>query len=115
MEESLTFKKARRNLHSLLQLRTLNSNPQVNIYFQPPTNIKLSYPAIVYRSTGTTNLYGDGLIYLKYYEFEIVVITSDPESQIPYDLLDGLEYATITSQYQSDNLYHTAIRVSTNN
>lgn len=112
MEQSLTFKQVRRNLNNRV---SSIAGPDVKLYFQPPTNVSLQFPSIVYRSTGTMDTYGNGKLYLRYYEFELVVITKDAESQLPYDLVDGLEYATITSQYQSDNLYHTAIRVSTIN
>lgn len=109
MAVSQKFSIIRRQVHQTL---VDIAGSDVKVYYQPPTNVSLQYPCIVYRSTGTNTAYANNEPYYYVYEFEIVVMSMDPEFQLPYDILNGISYTSITSQYQRDNIYHTAIRLA---
>jgi hypothetical protein len=49
-----------------------------NVYFQPPANIRIIYPCIIYRRISKRNDYGNDDKYLKKQEYEITVIDKNP-------------------------------------
>lgn len=58
-----------------------------NVYFQPPETSKMQYPCIVYeRSTIQTN-HADNLSYLNTKRYEVTVIDTDADSEIPDKVL----------------------------
>lgn len=53
-----------------------------NVYFQPPENLKMNYPCIVYERHGIDDTFADNDIYLQPYQYRIIVIDDDPDSEI---------------------------------
>lgn len=54
-----------------------------NVYFQPPSNIVLKFPCIVYNRERYETTNADNLDYLTRTRYEVTVIDRDPESDIP--------------------------------
>ena len=52
--------RTRLDLQKLLE-KTLGSR---NVYFQPPPNVQMEYPAIVYKRQKIDNDFGDDLVYI---------------------------------------------------
>lgn len=77
-----------------------------NVYFQPPSNIKMKYPCIVYAMTGKLRLYGSDVIHFSKKEYRITVIDRDPDSQIPDQIESTLKYCGFDQMYTIDNLNH---------
>ena len=76
-----------------------------NVYFQPPADIKMKYPCIVYELEKTDVTRADNNPYLLYDMYSLKYITRDPDDA------NRLRFITIplcTSQkmYIADNLYH---------
>lgn len=68
---------------SLLQTLLKEVLGSDNVYFQPPSNISMKYPAIVYqRDTGETR-FADDLPYVRDIRYQITVIDRNPDSVIP--------------------------------
>lgn len=80
-----------------------------NVYFQPPSNIQMTYPCIVYNKTGKNRHFGNDVIYLSQQGYNITVIETNPDSAIA----DGIEmhfpYCGINQYFITDNLYHTSL------
>jgi hypothetical protein len=98
--------KSREILHEVL-CNTLGSR---NVYFQPPESIKLKYPAIVYSKKNFMNNYAENRIYKESVVYDIVVIDTDPESEV-VDKLLKLPLCNFDRCYTADNLYHNALTI----
>lgn len=90
-----------------LQLQTLlesllGSN---HVYFQPPTNISMQYPCIVYKRDRARTQFADNKPYRYAKGYQIMVIDRDPDSDIP-DRIASLPSCTFDRHYTADNLNH---------
>jgi len=75
------------------------------VYFQPPENLKMKYPCIVYqRVTGDTQ-FADNIPYIIKKRYQITVIDSNPDSPIP-DKVAQLPYCVFDRHFTSGNLNH---------
>lgn len=95
--------RTRLDLQKLLE-KTLGSR---NVYFQPPPNVQMEYPAIVYKRQKIGNDFGDDLVYMQSHFYSVIVIDSNPDSPIVMDIskIPGIQY---DRNYVFDNLYHDA-------
>ena len=76
-----------------------------NVYYQPPENLKMNYPAIVYSKTIPDIKRANDKIYLQKNCYEIIVISKSPDNPV-IDKLIGLPYCSYDRNYISDNLHH---------
>lgn len=81
-----------------------------NVYFQPPSNVKMKYPAIVYSRKRIQNDHADNSAYKQMICYEGVVIDPNPDSQIIFNVLK-LPYSSHDRHYVSDNLNHDAFNI----
>lgn len=77
-----------------------------NVYFQAPPNIKMIYPCVRYNSSGIDSKYADNNIYNYTRRYEGVVIDPNPDSEIPYNIIQHFPMCILGSPYVADNLYH---------
>lgn len=96
----------RLDLHALL-IEVLGSR---NVYFQPPTSLKMSYPAIVYSRSVNDVRYADDNPYRIIHKYDLVLIEKNPDSAIP-DKLANLPRCKLDQCYTADNLYHYAFSI----
>lgn len=54
-----------------------------HVYFQPPPNLQLQYPCIVYKSDGSRSSFADDGHYIRTTRYQVTVIDADPDSEIP--------------------------------
>ena len=66
-----------------LQLHQLLETFTENVYFQPPTNIQLKYPCIIYKRDFADTKFADDIPYNHKLRYAITVIDRDPDSDIP--------------------------------
>lgn len=76
-----------------------------NVYFQPPAGVKMQWPAIVYKRDTSETEYGDNLPYRRTKRYQVTVIDTDPDSQIP-DKVAELAMCRHDRFFTSDNLNH---------
>lgn len=81
-----------------------------NVYYQPPENLKLQYPAIVYSKNRKTNAKADNIKYLNHNRYEVIVIDKMPDNAVIDKLLE-LEYSSYDRHYVSDNFNHDVIEI----
>ena len=77
---------------------------------QPPENIKLSYPAIIYKMATIRSKFANNDKYLRDTAYDITLIDTEPESPIVEDILK-LPTCNLSQTYVKDNLYHYIFRV----
>jgi hypothetical protein len=81
-----------------------------NVYFQPPTNIKMTYPCIVYsRSTGYTK-FADNSPWRCSLRYQIQLISKNPDHPA-FEKLMNLEMCTYDRHYTADNLHHDTFNI----
>lgn len=80
-----------------------------NVYFQPPSNITMKYPCIVYRKSNNMRLYGSDVIHFSKQEYLITVIDKNPDSLMPDQIESKLQYCGVDQHYTIDNLNHIVL------
>lgn len=76
-----------------------------NVYFQPPSSVKMSYPAIVYSLGNIRNRRANNDVYSTNKSYELTLVTSNPDNEI-VDKLNRLPMCSFDRFYTSDNLNH---------
>ena len=96
----------RLELHELL-CEALESR---QVYFQPPTNVGMQYPAIVYSRDDIQNNFADNDVYLQHYMYQVIVIDKDPDSAI-VQKVSLLPKCKFDRHYVADNLNHDVFTI----
>jgi hypothetical protein len=94
-------KSRRLELHQIL-VDLLGST---NSYFQPPDDIKLKYPCIMYRRSRFDSKYADDLLYKGTQAYQVTVMDFDPDSDIP-DKIRNLPLCRFDRHFTKDGLNH---------
>jgi hypothetical protein len=93
----------RLDLHNLLL--ELMPEGQKHVYFQPPENVKMQYPCIVYNRDAVDTKFADNSPYSRTKRYQATVITRDPDSEIP-DAVAKLTFSTFSRFFVVDDLNH---------
>jgi hypothetical protein len=94
----------RLELHQLLETFT------EHVYFQPPINVKLIYPCIVYKRDYADTLFADDRPYKHVKRYMITVIDQNPDSEIP-DKVSSMPMSLFNRFYTADDLNHDVYSV----
>lgn len=89
---------------------TTGGSPNAHVYFQPPTNVEIKYPCIVYSAEPTETQRADNRAYLKKHPYKVQFISTRPESPI-LDMILDYPYSRMTATYCSDGLYYTTYKL----
>lgn len=81
-----------------------------NVYFQPPENIKLKYPCIIYELNSFDRDYADNLPYLGALRYSLMYVSRTPVDDI-FDKLCEMPYSWFERAFVSDNLNHQVFRI----
>jgi hypothetical protein len=92
---------ARQLMHDILIL-LLGSN---NVYFQPPPNVELVYPCFVYKYGSPIVNHADNLPYRIEVQFEVTLITDDPDTPLVTTLLQRAK-TSLKNSFNSSGLIH---------
>ena len=76
-----------------------------NVYFQPPANVQMKYPCIVYNRDSANTQFAGNTPYHYTKRYQVTVIDRDPDSGIP-DKLAALPSCTFNRFFTADNLNH---------
>ena len=91
-----------------LQLQTLLESlvPEgKKAYFQPPANVQMTYPCIVYSRDNTATRFAGNVLYFYKKRYQVTVISEDPDSDIPDKVLN-LPFCSFQRFFVSNNLNH---------
>lgn len=83
-----------------------------HVWFQPPSNVHMQYPAIRYALADMNNTHADNNVYRQTRAYTITVIDFDPESVIA-DAVSMLPEARFDRSYTADNLNHFVYNIYT--
>jgi hypothetical protein len=93
-----------------LQLHQLLETFTDNVYFQPPENIRLQYPCIIYKRDFAYTEFADDKPYNYVKRYMIMVIDRDPDSNIP-EKVAAMPMSLFNRFYTADNLNHDVYNV----
>lgn len=79
-------------------------------YFQPPENVRMVYPAIVYRLDLEKASYADDFPYARKLRYQVTIISRDP-SHPAGDKVAGLPSASFERQFPADELNHKVYNI----
>ena len=96
----------RLELHALL-VTLLGSE---NVYFQPPPDLQMVYPCIVYERDYVLTEHPDDGPYKHRKRYQVTVIDRDPDSSIPDKIL-GLPLCTYDRFFTADKLNHDTYKL----
>lgn len=74
-------------------------------YFQPPANVQMEYPCVIYKEDSTDTKFAGNLPYRHTKRYEVTVIDRDPDSEIP-DKVRLLPMCLHDRSFAADNLNH---------
>lgn len=93
-----------------LDLHEILTGITQHVYFQPPTNIQMQYPCIVYERFGTSADHADNAPYRLTKRYQVTVIDRNPDSDLP-DEVERLSTSQFDRWFASDNLNHYVFNV----
>ena len=88
-----------------LELQTLLESITPHVYFQPPNNITLQYPCIVYQRDGGRSEFADNRPLWHTKRYQVTVIDRNPDSDLPDKVIE-LPLCGFDRFYTADNLNH---------
>lgn len=81
------------------------------VYFQPPPNVELSIPCIVYERDRPYSRSADNETYAFTRQYQLTVITRDPDCDLSERLVKHFSMCREERSFVSDNLYHTVVNI----
>jgi hypothetical protein len=93
-----------------LELQTLLETITPTVYFQPPANVSLTYPCIVYKRDAARTEFADNEPYARKIRYQVTVIDKNPDSTLP-DQVAALPMCLFDRFYTADNLNHDVFNI----
>lgn len=81
-----------------------------HVYYQPPENQLMEYPAIRYSKSDILSQQGNNMKYCKFNCYDIVIIARKPDNPVIEKILE-LPYSSFDRHYTSDGLNHDIIKL----
>lgn len=81
-----------------------------HVYFQPPRNVRLVYPCIIYGLNRVDVKYADNAMYLGKIGYTVTVVSQDPDYPLWYELLK-LPLCRFDRFYTADDLNHWVLEI----
>ena len=97
----------RLELHNIFVKIFENNN---NIYYQPPENIKIEYPALIYTKDNINIKYANNRSYIIKDRYMITIIDKRPDNQAIKKILN-LENTSYNRHYVSNGLNHDVLTI----
>lgn len=79
-----------------------------NIYYNPPTTLKMNYPAIRYNLSTIQSTHANDRKYSNQKRYDLIVICKESDPEVVDKLLE-LPYCSFNTHYKSDNLNHYSL------
>ena len=76
-----------------------------NVYFMPPENVRMNYPAIRYSLGSIDKLHANDETYKLLTAYEVTLIDKNPDTEFLAPIL-ALRYCSFNRFYRADNLNH---------
>lgn len=76
-----------------------------NVYFQPPDNVVMQYPCIVYGRDGASKIFADNTGYRRRQRYQVTYIDRDPDNSV-IEKLGLLPLCSDRRSFVADGLNH---------
>lgn len=76
------------------------------VYFQPPENLKLVYPCMVYSRRTGDGFHADDRIYRYSQSYDLTYISRDPDDGVVRKVMEEFPGIRYDRHFTSDNLHH---------
>jgi hypothetical protein len=93
-----------------LDLQALLETLVDNVYFQPPSNVQLEFPCIIYKRDFADTKFADNNPYNNTLRYMVTVIDRDADSDIPPKVA-ALPMTLFNRYYSADGLHHDVYNV----
>lgn len=93
-----------------LDLQTLLETFCNHVYFQPPVNIRIEYPCIIYKRDFAATRYADNNPYNGTIRYLVTVIDKNPDSDIPKKVA-AMPLSLFNRFYTAESLNHDVFHV----
>lgn len=81
-----------------------------NVYYQPPPDVRLRYPCIIYELSYEKINHADNRPYIHNDRYSVTVVDRDPDSPIPHRVAQ-LSTCAFDRRFVVDGLYHTVYTI----
>lgn len=81
-----------------------------NVYFQPPGNVQMEYPCIVYKRDFARTQFAGNFPYRYTKRYQLTVIDRNPDSDIP-DKVATLQMCMFDRHFAANNLNHDVFTI----
>ncbi len=85
--------------------------PNNKVYFQPPENLKLSYPCIVYERNDALLRHADNFGYFKAKRYSVTLITKSADNDEYIDKILDLPMCNFEREFKNDGLVHDLFNI----
>lgn len=82
-----------------------------NVYFQPPENIKINYPCIIYERDSINARFASNTLYKHNFSYSLMYVSNDPESEDILLKLASLPMCRHYRHYKYKNLNHDVFKI----
>lgn len=96
----------REQLHAMLE----GALGSPNVYYQPPINVEMKYPAIRYSLKSVDKMTANNAAYKLTRAYEIIVISKSPDCAAIEKILEW-QHTRYDRHYIADNLHHDVITI----
>ena len=88
-----------------LELQSLLEGLTEHVYFQPPANVQMYYPCILYSRDGSSEDHANNELYRHAKRYQVTVIDRDPDTELA-DKVETLRYSSFERFFAADDLNH---------
>src|SRR3954451_903964 len=89
-----------------LELQSLLEEVTDHVYFQPPANVQMKYPCIIYSRDGTSTDHANNGLYRHAKRYQITVVDRNPDTELA-DKVAALRYTSFYRSFAADDLNHS--------
>lgn len=82
-----------------------------NVYYQPPSTVRMTYPCIRYTFEGFGSKNANDKKYLLREHYQAIDMYYDPDDHKRQEILAAFEYVTFGNTYTADGLHHDVYEI----
>ena len=101
-----TSSSRREQLHAMLE----GALGSPNVYYQPPINVEMKFPAIRYSLKNIDKMQANNAAYKMTRAYEVIVISKSPDCAAIEKILEW-QHTRYDRHYVADNLHHDVITI----
>jgi len=98
-------------MHNIILKAVEKTGERYNVYYNPISNVKLTYPCIIYRRKGIHQRHADNVNYHSHTSYQITIIDKRVDSPVVDKLLEN-QYCTYNNEFISENMVHTIMTIN---